>query len=90
MMGRTPEFMHINMMAMAATGDFFARNRPEFKLKAMETPALVLATGEHFPVQRARATVSDFRLTRGSMWRTDRPFFTHGSGDQQERTCLRA
>src|SRR5919197_2554570 len=31
MMGRTPDFMNVNMMAMAAAGDYFARNRPEFK-----------------------------------------------------------
>ena len=31
MMGRSPDFMNVNMMAMAAAGDYFARNRPEFK-----------------------------------------------------------
>jgi 4-hydroxyphenylacetate 3-monooxygenase len=31
MMGRTPDFMNVNMMAMAAAGDYFAPNRPEFK-----------------------------------------------------------
>src|SRR5919106_3447903 len=31
MMGRTPDFMNVNMMAMAAAGDYFAQNRPEFK-----------------------------------------------------------
>ena len=29
--GRSPDFMNVNMMAMAAAGDFFAQNRPEFK-----------------------------------------------------------
>jgi hypothetical protein len=81
--------MHVNMMAMAAAGDYFAQNCPEFKLKAMKTPALVFATGEHFRIQRACAIASDFRLTRGNMWRTDRPFFTHGSENQGECICLR-
>ncbi|MBI3327325.1 MAG: 4-hydroxyphenylacetate 3-monooxygenase, oxygenase component [Nitrospinae bacterium] len=31
MMGRTPDFMNVTMMAMAAAGDYFAQNRPEFK-----------------------------------------------------------
>src|ERR687887_2486219 len=31
MMGRTPDFMNVTVMAMAAAGDYFARNRPEFK-----------------------------------------------------------
>src|SRR4029453_15745620 len=31
MMGRPPDFMNVNMMAMAAAGDYFAQNRPEFK-----------------------------------------------------------
>ena len=31
MMGRSPDFMNVNIMAMAAAGDYFARNRPEFK-----------------------------------------------------------
>ncbi len=31
MMGRSPDFMNVTMMAMAAAGDFFAQNRPEFK-----------------------------------------------------------
>ena len=31
MMGRSPDFMNVNMMAMAAAGDYFAQNRPEFK-----------------------------------------------------------
>jgi 4-hydroxyphenylacetate 3-monooxygenase len=31
MMGRTPDFMNVNIMAMAAAGDYFAQNRPEFK-----------------------------------------------------------
>jgi 4-hydroxyphenylacetate 3-monooxygenase len=31
MMGRTPDFMNVNMMAMAAAGEYFAQNRPEFK-----------------------------------------------------------
>jgi 4-hydroxyphenylacetate 3-monooxygenase len=31
MMGRTPDFMNVTMMAMAAAGDYLAQNRPEFK-----------------------------------------------------------
>ena len=31
MMGRSPDFMNITMMAMAEAGDYFAQNRPEFK-----------------------------------------------------------
>ena len=31
MMGRSPDFMNVNMMAMAAASDYFAQNRPEFK-----------------------------------------------------------
>ena len=31
MMGRTPDFLNVSMMAMSAAGDYFARNRPEFK-----------------------------------------------------------
>ena len=31
MMGRTPDFMNVTMMAMAAAGNYFAQNRPEFK-----------------------------------------------------------
>ena len=31
MMGRTPDFLNASLMAMAACGDYFARNRPEFK-----------------------------------------------------------
>ena len=31
MMGRSPDFMNVNIMAMAAAGDYFGRNRPEFK-----------------------------------------------------------
>ncbi|MCI0859371.1 MAG: 4-hydroxyphenylacetate 3-monooxygenase, oxygenase component [Chloroflexi bacterium] len=31
MMGRTPDFMNVTMMAMASAGDYFAQNRPEFK-----------------------------------------------------------
>ena len=31
MMGRSPDFMNVNMMAMASAGDYFAQNRPEFK-----------------------------------------------------------
>jgi len=31
MMGRTPDFMNVTMMAMAAASDYFAQNRPEFK-----------------------------------------------------------
>ena len=32
MMGRSPDFMNVNIMAMAAAGDYFAQNRPEFKV----------------------------------------------------------
>ena len=31
MMGRSPDFMNVNMMAMAAARDYFAQNRPEAK-----------------------------------------------------------
>jgi 4-hydroxyphenylacetate 3-monooxygenase len=31
MMGRTPDFLNVSIMAMAAAGDYFAQNRPEFK-----------------------------------------------------------
>ena len=31
MMGRTPDFLNLTIMAMAAAGDFFGENRPEFK-----------------------------------------------------------
>ena len=31
MMGRSPDFMNVTMMAMAEAGDYFAQNRPEFK-----------------------------------------------------------
>ncbi len=31
MMGRTPDFLNVSLMAMAAAGDYFAQNRPEFQ-----------------------------------------------------------
>lgn len=31
MMGRTPDFLNVSIMAMAGAGDYFARNRLEFK-----------------------------------------------------------
>jgi len=31
MMGRTPDFLNVSLMAMAQAGDYFAQNRPEFK-----------------------------------------------------------
>ncbi len=31
MMGRTPDFLNVSIMTMAAAGDYFAQNRPEFK-----------------------------------------------------------
>jgi 4-hydroxyphenylacetate 3-monooxygenase len=31
MMGRTPDFLNVSIMAMAGAGDYFAQNRPEFK-----------------------------------------------------------
>ena len=31
MMGRTPDFMNVTMMAMASAGEYFNQNRPEFK-----------------------------------------------------------
>ena len=31
MMGRSPDFMNVSIMAMAAAGDYFAQNKPEFK-----------------------------------------------------------
>ena len=30
MMGRTPDFLNVSIMAMASAGDYYARNRPEF------------------------------------------------------------
>ena len=31
MMGRTPDFLNVSIMAMAEAGDYFAQSRPEFK-----------------------------------------------------------
>ena len=31
MMGRTPDFLNVTIMSMAAAGDFFGENRPDFK-----------------------------------------------------------
>ena len=31
MMGRTPDFLNVSLMSMAAAGDYYAQNRPEFK-----------------------------------------------------------
>ena len=31
MMGRTPDFLNVSVMAMASAGDYYARNRPMFK-----------------------------------------------------------
>ena len=31
MMGRSPDFLNVSLMAMAAAGDFFGNDRPEFK-----------------------------------------------------------
>ena len=31
MMGRTPDFLNVSLMAMAAAGDYFAQDRPEFR-----------------------------------------------------------
>ena len=31
MMGRTPDFLNVSIMAMAGAGDYFGGNRPEFK-----------------------------------------------------------
>src|SRR3989442_14740520 len=31
MMGRTPDFLNVSLMAMAAAGEYFAQNRPAFK-----------------------------------------------------------
>ena len=31
MMGRTPDFLNVSLMAMAGAGDYFGQNRPEFK-----------------------------------------------------------
>ncbi len=31
MMGRTPDFLNVSLMAMASAGDYFAGDRPEFK-----------------------------------------------------------
>ena len=32
MMGRTPDFLNVSIMSMAAAGDYFGQNRPEFKV----------------------------------------------------------
>ena len=31
MMGRTPDFLNVSLMSMAAAGEYFGRNRPEFE-----------------------------------------------------------
>lgn len=36
MMGRTPDFLNVTIMAMAAAGDFFGENRPEFKKNVLD------------------------------------------------------
>ena len=36
MMGRTPDFLNASLMAMAAAGDYFGEDRPEFKKKHTE------------------------------------------------------
>ncbi|MGH8056270.1 MAG: 4-hydroxyphenylacetate 3-hydroxylase family protein, partial [Candidatus Entotheonellia bacterium] len=35
MMGRSPDFMNVNLAAWAAAADYFAQNRPEFKANAV-------------------------------------------------------
>ncbi len=35
MMGRTPDFLNVSLMAMAGAADFFRQNRPEFKLNVI-------------------------------------------------------
>ena len=36
MMGRTPDFLNVTIMAMAAAGDFFGENRSEFKQNVID------------------------------------------------------
>jgi 4-hydroxyphenylacetate 3-monooxygenase len=36
MMGRTPDFLNVSIMAMAGAGDYFAQNRPEFKRNILD------------------------------------------------------
>ncbi len=36
MMGRTPDFLNLTIMSMAAAGDFFGGNRPEFKKNVVD------------------------------------------------------
>ena len=36
MMGRTPDFLNVTIMSMAAAGDFFGENRPEFKKNVVD------------------------------------------------------
>lgn len=36
MMGRTPDFLNVTIMSMAAAGDFFGENRPEFKKNVID------------------------------------------------------
>ncbi|HEY7650871.1 MAG TPA: 4-hydroxyphenylacetate 3-monooxygenase, oxygenase component [Methylomirabilota bacterium] len=36
MMGRTPDFLNVSIMAMAGAGNYFAQNRPEFKRNILD------------------------------------------------------
>ena len=36
MMGRSPDFLNVSLMAMAAAGDFFGEDRPEFKRNILD------------------------------------------------------
>ncbi|PKB73447.1 MAG: 4-hydroxyphenylacetate 3-monooxygenase, oxygenase component [SAR202 cluster bacterium Io17-Chloro-G7] len=60
MMGRSPDFMNVNVMAMAAAGDYFAQNRPEFKKNIQDYYELVrekdlVLTHTLLNLQRSRA-----------------------------------
>ena len=40
MMGRTPDFLNVSLMAMAAAGDYFGQNRPEFPSTSSTTMSM--------------------------------------------------
>ena len=44
MMDRTPDFMHVTIMAMAVAGDYFAQNRPGFKANIRENDLVLTHT----------------------------------------------
>ena len=57
MMGRTPDFLNVSFMAMAAAGEYFARNRPGFESNVrayyeyVRENDLVLAHPDQFAAQ---------------------------------------